>query len=207
MSLYGLVICGGESTRMGTDKSLLVYYRKPQYEHVADLLAPLCERVILCCNGEQYKTFRTGYPKLADLLEFAGAGPMGGLLTAFNTFPGNDFLVAGCDYPYLTTDELADFLHNTDKDLPATAFYNQNAFYEPLLGWYSRSAGNALLKAFKNGSRSLQRFLENEHAGKYRPSSEKTMLSADTIDDFRAVKQALEAENNFQNGDQSDNQP
>jgi molybdopterin-guanine dinucleotide biosynthesis protein A len=207
MSLYGLVICGGESTRMDTDKSLLVYYQKPQHEHVADLLAPLCERVILCCNAEQYKTFRTGYPKLADLPAFAGAGPMSGLLTAFETFPGNDFLVAGCDYPYLTTDELANFLHDTDKDLPAAAFYNQNAFYEPLLGWYSRSAGNALLSIFKNGSRSLQRFLQTENAGKYRPMSERTMLSVDTMEDFHAVKQAIAADNDLQNGNQFDNQP
>ncbi|GGH44679.1 hypothetical protein GCM10007423_43050 [Dyadobacter endophyticus] len=207
MSLYGLVICGGESMRMGTDKSLLVYYQKPQYEHVADLLAPLCERVILCCNAEQHKTFRTGYPKLTDMPKFGGAGPMSGLLTAFETFPGNDFLVAGCDYPYLTTTDLANFLHDTDKDLTAAAFYNQNAFYEPLLGWYSRSAGNALLKTFENGSRSLQRFLQAEKAGKYRPMSEQTMLSVDTMEDFRAVKQALEADNDFQNGNQFDNQP
>ncbi len=205
MSLYGLVICGGESTRMGTDKSLLVYYQKPQYEHVADLLTPLCEQVVLCCNTEQHRTFRTSYPKLTDLPKFGGSGPMSGLLTAFETFPGNDFLVAGCDYPYLTTDELANFLHDTDKDLPAAAFYNQNAFYEPLLGWYSRSAGNALLNAFENGSRSLQRFLHAENAGKYRPQSEKTMLSVDTPEDFRAVKQALENDN--QHGDQFDYLP
>lgn len=197
MSLYGLVICGGESTRMGTDKSLLVYYRKPQHDHVADLLAPLCERVILCCNAEQHKTFRTEYPKLTDLPQFTGTGPMSGLLTAFETFPGNDFLVAGCDYPYLTTGELANFLHNTDKDLLAAAFYNQNAFYEPLLGWYSRSAGDALLKTFKNGSSSLQRFLQAENVGKYRPMSERTMWSVDTMEDFRAVKQALAADNDI----------
>jgi molybdopterin-guanine dinucleotide biosynthesis protein A len=207
MSLYGLVICGGESTRMGTDKSLLVYYQKPQHEHVADLLAPLCEHVILCCNAAQHRTFRTSYPKLADLPEYAGAGPMTGLLTAFETFPGNDFIVAGCDYPYLTTDELAIFLHSIDKDLPAAAFYNPDGFYEPLLGWYSRSVRNALLQYFKNGSRSLQRFLMAENAEKYRPKSGQTMLSVDTMDDFRAVKQALEAANDFLHGDQLDNQP
>lgn len=205
MSLYGLVICGGESTRMGTDKSLLVYYQKPQYEHVADLLTPLCERVILCCNAEQYKTFRTSYPKLRDLAHFAGAGPMSGLLSAFETFPGNDFLVVGCDYPYLTTDELANFLHDTDKDLPAAAFYNQQAFYEPLLAWYSRNAGSALLNAFENGSRSLQRFLQTANAGKYRPKSETSLLSVDTPEDYQAIKQALEANNDFAND--FDNQP
>jgi molybdenum cofactor guanylyltransferase len=195
MSLYGLVICGGESTRMGTDKSRLVYYQKPQHDHVADLLAPLCERVILCCNHEQFETFQTQYEKLTDLPKFAGAGPMTALLTAFETFPGNDFLVLGCDYPHLTSDELSIFLRFMDKDLPASAFYNKEGFYEPLLGWYSQSAGSALTAAYENGLHSLQRFLVVQNAGKYRPASDKVMTSVDTPEGFQAVKQALEKGN------------
>lgn len=191
MSLYGLVICGGLSARMGADKSRLVYYQKPQYEHVADLLAPLCERVVLCCNREQSTAFRTGYQLLTDSAAFANAGPMTGLLSAYEQLPDNDFLVAGCDYPYLTTDELATFLHSIDKDLPANAFYNGNGWYEPLLGWYARSAGKTLMACYQSGSHSLQRFLRAHHAGKYHPIDPKTMISVDTNEDFQAVKRAL----------------
>ncbi|MCF0070482.1 molybdenum cofactor guanylyltransferase [Dyadobacter sp. CY261] len=202
MSLYGLVICGGESTRMGTDKSLLVYHKKPQYEHVGDLLAPLCEHVILCCNTEQNDTFRTDYPKLTDLPQFADAGPMTALLSAFETFPGNDFLIAGCDYPYLTTDELVNFLHSIDKELPAAAFYNEEGFYEPLLGWYSKAGGKALKEAFENGAHALQHFLRAQNAGKYLPLTKKTMMSVDTPEGFRNVKQALAKQDDIQNGKQ-----
>lgn len=192
MSLYGLVICGGRSTRMGTDKSRLVYYKKPQHEHVADLLAPLCEQVILCCNEEQQATFQSNYELLTDSPAFTDAGPMTGLLSAYVRFPGNDFLVAGCDYPYLTTDALATFLRAIDKDLPANAFYNRDGMYEPLLGWYAGSAGNALLEAYQNGSHSLQRFLRAHDAGQYSPPDEKTMISVDTNERFQAVKKELE---------------
>ncbi|GGN01549.1 hypothetical protein GCM10010967_39960 [Dyadobacter beijingensis] len=197
MSLYGLVICGGESTRMGTDKSLLVYHQKPQYEHVGDLLAPLCERVILGCNAQQAQTFHTTYEKLTDLPAFAGAGPMTALLTAFATHPGNDFLVAGCDYPNLTTGELANFLHSVEKDSTAAAFYNAEGFYEPLLGWYSKSAGTVLKEGFKTGQRALQRFLQTENAGKYQPASAETMTSVDTPEAFRAAKRALDLHNDI----------
>ena len=55
MSLLGLVICGGRSTRMGTDKSRLVYYQKPQYEHVADLLADRADVLIHLNDGKLAK--------------------------------------------------------------------------------------------------------------------------------------------------------
>lgn len=204
MSLYGLVICGGQSTRMGTDKSLLVYDQKPQFEHVADLLAPLSERVVICCNAEQFRTFRTTYPKLADLPAYADAGPMTGLLTAFDRFPGNDFLVAGCDYPFLTSTELANFLHAVEKDLPAAAFYDGKAFYEPLLAWYRQSAGPMLMEAYEQGQRSLQRFLHEHQAGKYRPVVEKSMQSVDTPGDFEIAKRMLAADKDILNGNESD---
>lgn len=201
-----MVICGGESTRMGTDKSLLVYYQKPQYEHVADLLAPLCEHVIICCNAEQFRTIRSGYKKLPDNPEYGNAGPMTGLLTAYDAFPGNDFLVAGCDYPYLTTDELAFFLQSVEKDLPASAFYDGKAFYEPLLAWYSHSAAAALFESYNRGETTLQGFLHQNNAGKHRPASALTVTSVDTQEAYEAVKQALE-DINRQNGAQFNDIP
>lgn len=206
MSLYGLVICGGESTRMGTDKSLLVYYQKPQYEHVADLLAPLCEHVIICCNDEQFRNIRSAYKKLPDNPTYGNAGPMTGLLTAYDAFPGNDFLVAGCDYPYLTTDELANFLQGIDKDLPAAAFYDGKAFYEPLLAWYAHRAAPLLAKAYAEGYTTLQGFLHQNKAGKHRPESALTVRSVDTQEAYRTVKRALE-DMNRQNGKQFNDIP
>lgn len=195
MSLYGLVICGGQSSRMGADKSRLIYYQKPQHDHVADLLAPLCKKVIICCNVNQLSTLESDYEKLSDLPAFVNSGPAAALLTAFAKFPGNDFLVAGCDYPYLSTSELANFLRFAEKDLTAAAFYNQEGWYEPLLGWYSRLAAPALTEMFQSGSCSLQRFLKEQEAGKYQPISEKTMMSADTLEDFHAVMQELASQN------------
>ncbi|MBK8495728.1 MAG: NTP transferase domain-containing protein [Chitinophagaceae bacterium] len=43
---YGLVLCGGNSSRMGTDKSMLQYYDKPQRYHVYDMLLPFVKRFL-----------------------------------------------------------------------------------------------------------------------------------------------------------------
>jgi molybdenum cofactor guanylyltransferase len=193
MSLYGVVVCGGRSSRMGFDKSTVVYYQKPQHEHVADLLSPLCEKVFLSCNKEQFPVLQSDYEKLADDTVFADSGPIAALLTAFKTFPGHDFLVAGCDYPFLTSDELSSFLQSIDKDLPSAAFYNEQGFYEPLLGWYSGNAHAALLSDFNAGNHSLQHFLRNINALKYIPESDQIMTSIDTYEDFQAIKKLLDS--------------
>nr|WP_295920888.1 molybdenum cofactor guanylyltransferase [uncultured Dyadobacter sp.] len=195
MSLYGLVICGGQSTRMGADKSTLIYYQKPQHDHVADLLAPFCEKVVVCCNEGQFSILQSAYEKLPDLPAFANSGPAAALLTAFETFPGKDFLVVGCDYPYLTAAELSNFLNFVEQDLTAAAFYNHQGWHEPLLAWYSRFAAPSLTAMFTNGSCSLQRFLQEQQAGKYQPLSKKTMKSVDTPEDFHAVMQELASQN------------
>ncbi|MEO6287180.1 MAG: molybdenum cofactor guanylyltransferase [Dyadobacter sp.] len=196
MALYGLVICGGSSARMGTDKSALVYYDKPQHDHVHDLLALFCEKVIISCNKEQYISLKTSNEKIADLAEYSGHGPISGLLTAFHAFPEHHFLVAGCDYPFLNKKELELFLTKTKRDSAAAAFYNQDDKYEPLLAWYSKEAGPLLKQHFNQNEFSLQHFLKKHNAERYVPQSEKVVTSVDTPEEFRRVKAILANENN-----------
>ena len=67
---YGLVLCGGKSTRMGTDKSMLQYHSKPQRYYVYDLLFPLCEKVFISCNEQQSSTIEVGYDYIQDDIAF-----------------------------------------------------------------------------------------------------------------------------------------
>jgi molybdopterin-guanine dinucleotide biosynthesis protein A len=196
MALYGLVICGGNSSRMGIDKSTLVYFDKPQHDHVHDLLALFCDKVVISCNQEQFVSMETSNGKMADLAEYAGHGPISGILTAFRIFPKHDFIVAGCDYPFLNKEELELFLVKTKRDSVAAAFYNQDDKYEPLLAWYSKDAGPLLQQHFDRDEFSLQHFLKKYSAEKYLPQSERVVTSVDTPEEFGRVKAILANENN-----------
>src|SRR6478735_6633462 len=101
-ALYGLVICGGQSTRMGTDKSLLDYYGKAQRYYVHEMLQPFCEKVFLSCNEQQAATITGNYETIADAPAYSDIGPMAGLLSAFGQYPDKAFLVVACDYPFFT---------------------------------------------------------------------------------------------------------
>lgn len=100
--LTGLIFCGGRSSRMGHDKSLIQYHGIAQWQYAAKLVAPLCSRVVISCRSDQAKQFKTEHTLMADEPKFANAGPMAGLLTAFRAYPSTPFLALGCDYPLVT---------------------------------------------------------------------------------------------------------
>ncbi|CAG5003776.1 Molybdenum cofactor guanylyltransferase [Dyadobacter sp. CECT 9275] len=191
--LYGLAVCGGKSSRMGTDKSNLVYYGRAQKYHVADMLATCCSRVFISCNAQQKTSIDADYLTLTDSSEFPDAGPVTALLTAFSIFPGQDFLVIGTDYPLLSIPELQLFMTSIQRKTLAAAFYNPDGFYEPLLAWYSKNCYQELRRLFEKGEYSIQRFLQNSGAEKYRPGFPQIMTSVDTTEDYERMKEFIKS--------------
>ena len=74
--LHGLVVCGGQSTRMGMDKSQLQYHGVPQREWLYELLQPLCEDVYISCNAEQAAEIGDSYPTITDATIYRNIGPV-----------------------------------------------------------------------------------------------------------------------------------
>jgi molybdopterin-guanine dinucleotide biosynthesis protein A len=190
--LYGLVICGGQSSRMGTDKSLIEYHGKAQRYYVYEMLEWICDKVFISCNRDQASSITVPYATLTDLPQYENIGPMAALLTAFNHYPDHDFLVAGCDYPYITTKDLKEFFKSVDQGKLASAFYNpENGMYEPLLAWYSHRSKVQIQHLFTNNDYSLQHFLRENQAGKYEPLRPKHAISVDTPEDCQIAKDKI----------------
>ncbi|NNE77041.1 MAG: NTP transferase domain-containing protein, partial [Pricia sp.] len=45
--IYGLVLAGGKSSRMGKDKGLIPYHGMPQREYLYHLLGRVCDKTFL----------------------------------------------------------------------------------------------------------------------------------------------------------------
>jgi len=190
--LYGLVVCGGKSSRMGTDKSLINYHGKPQRYYVYEMLEWVCDKVFISCNRAQATSIIAPYQMLADQPELENVGPMAALLTAFSTYPDKDFLVVGCDYPLVTTKDLKEFEKGLDREQMVSAFYNEeNNMYEPLLAYYSERSGNEIQRMYRDNQYSLQHFLKENNAKKYNPVRPKNVISVDTPEDFEMAKEKI----------------
>lgn len=130
--LYGLVLAGGKSTRMGEDKGLMEWHGKAQRYHAADLLAEYCDDVYLSCRPDQVaEILKSGYKVYPD--ESGVVGQYGALITAFSNEPEVAFLVVACDMPFLDARALSFLVNSRDSNLYATAYKNpDNGMPEPL---------------------------------------------------------------------------
>lgn len=146
--LYGLVLAGGESRRMGQDKGLLDYHGKPQRAYVADLLRPFCEKTFISMQTEQ--VVEGDYAILSDT--FLKVGPYGAILSAFRQHPDAAWLVVACDLPLLDASTLQELITQRNRSKIATAFQSSSEpFPEPLITIWEPKAYPILLQFLAQG--------------------------------------------------------
>lgn len=160
--ITGVVLCGGKSTRMGTDKAFINYHGMPQYQYMANLLNGICSNLVISCNAQQKAQIPNSIVSLEDDLEYNNCGPLTGVLTAFKNYPKCALLVVACDYPLLEKSDLSDLVNNRSAQTDVVCFYNQKTGYiEPLLAIYEPICAQKLLTCFNSKQTSLAQFIKN----------------------------------------------
>jgi molybdopterin-guanine dinucleotide biosynthesis protein A len=186
--MNGLILAGGQSSRMGQPKSLLQYHGKPQYQHLMDLLSGFCGQVFLSCREEQKELF-TGCETIFDSAQLGDIGPINGILSAFERDKTNAWLVLGCDYPMLEKSDLEQLVQARNSDAAATIFIHpETQFLEPLIGIYEASTAPLLLEWWKQGHQSLRHFLAHQSVHKIRPLRLEALKSVDTPEERDTVR-------------------
>jgi len=144
---YGLVLAGGESRRMGSDKALLVRDGQSQLAHIAALLERLTDRVYVSTRSEQQdESERSRFAQIVDRYE--NIGPIAGILSALEEHPQADWLVVACDLPNIDEATLQFLIVNRSQEKPFTAFRSSHDdLPEPLCALY-RSGCGSILKQF-----------------------------------------------------------
>jgi molybdopterin-guanine dinucleotide biosynthesis protein A len=160
--LYGLVLAGGKSTRMGEDKSLIAYFGLEHRIYLAKMIAPFCEKTYISCQENQLSENLDGCNPLIDLVP--SKGPMSGLISAFLTHPNAAWLVIPCDLPLFSAKNITQLLNERDELGIATVFSSAGHDYpEPLIGIWEPSAFPLLEQQYKEGNYSLLNILNNNH--------------------------------------------
>jgi molybdopterin-guanine dinucleotide biosynthesis protein A len=142
--MTGLVLCGGQSSRMGTDKGLLKLHGRTWAEATADKLNALALPVILSVNEQQYQTYISLFTEkqiIRDNLSLGIRGPLCGVLSAHLLFPDEDLFVLACDMPLLDVKVLKNLMEAVEKFPSSGAvLYDNNGEPEPLCGIYRASS-------------------------------------------------------------------
>ncbi len=125
---------GGKSSRMGTDKSFVLFQGRPLIEVVIERVAGLGAETILVTNKpDDYR--HLGLPMVGD--RYPDLGPLGGIHTAIYHAGQPYILVVACDMPWLNRDLLTYMIGIRDSaDIVVPRW---DKFPEPLHAIYSKA--------------------------------------------------------------------
>jgi molybdopterin-guanine dinucleotide biosynthesis protein A len=149
--IYGLVLAGGKSRRMGRDKALLIRDGKSQLAHMVSLLDAVVDRVFVSARNDQTEDSERGH---FDLIvdRYDDMGPIAGILSALQEYPQVDWLVVACDLPNIEHTTLRFLLENTSDNQPFTAFRSSHdGLPEPLCAMYKAGSDKVLREFVDDG--------------------------------------------------------
>ena len=134
MDLCAVVLCGGQSSRMGTNKSLLQISNYRVVEKIVSELKKLTNHVVLIANDEKpYEYLKV--PIYKD--RYNDAGPLAGIESAMYHVDAERFIFAACDMPFVNK-HLYEYLLTYAGDYEAIV-PKYNGQVHPLASIYSRN--------------------------------------------------------------------
>ena len=137
-----IILAGGESNRMGMDKSELLYKGRSFLEIQTDKAKELQIRDVMISGYRGSR--RTDYPVVQDSI--SGKGPLGGLATCLNVIENEWALVLSMDAPLVPVkalEELIDYAMTSSVKAVISQCETQEC---PLIGMYHRSLVPAMLE-------------------------------------------------------------
>jgi molybdopterin-guanine dinucleotide biosynthesis protein A len=183
-----LVLVGGESLRMGEDKSKIAYHGMPQYQYIANI-----------CHEKGLETFISsrehmdkmgGFPVIVDRIN--GMGPFGAICTAFMSDPDSAWLVLATDVPLLKSSDIEKLLLNRDPSMYATCFkHPDKEFPEPLITLFEPKIYSRFMYFLSQGYSCPRKVLINSRHKAITPDDPASLINVNTPEEKEMVIQQL----------------
>ncbi len=177
--LIGAVLCGGRSSRFGSDKALADAGGVPLGSRVVAALRQAGADPVVAVGGSAGDEL--GLPTVPD--RQPGAGPLAGLATALRWAKTGLVLVVPCDLPLLDPQDLASLAAAANAETAAIADDGQP---QPSIGCWPASFGPRIQALVDEGGRAWRLALES---GPWIgvDISPMSMIDADTPAELRAA--------------------
>lgn len=194
MSVTGIILAGGKSSRMGTNKGLQYLCGKPLISYAVQALSGLCDTIIISSSSNDYHSL--GYEVVADV--FPGIGPMGGIYSALKQSETEENLVLSCDLPFVSKELLA-FILERASGYQVAVPWQGNQHYEPLCGFYSLSVLDQISTFIRKGNYKLPDLFEEIRINKLSVTSELAFYHSELFLNVNSKHDLAAAENLMNN--------
>ncbi|MBO3697589.1 molybdenum cofactor guanylyltransferase [Roseivirga sp. E12] len=153
-AVKGLILIGGRSSRMGSDKAFVTWKDMSLLEHSVEILSGITDQVYLSVNSDQHKVLSAEYECIEDRYE--NMGPLGGILSALE-FLQEDLIVMAVDMPQVGAQLLEELI------IPGKfvrAYQTDDNKWEPLPSYWPKTSIRELKSHFSTNQLSIKSFLD-----------------------------------------------
>ncbi|MEW6511687.1 MAG: molybdenum cofactor guanylyltransferase [Bacteroidota bacterium] len=153
--IWGVVLAGGDSRRMGRDKALIPFKGIPMAAHIVATLAHAVGHVVVVTSPDRSYSFQ-GIDVIHDI--FPGQGPLAGIHAAFETLRADSLFVLACDTPFVRV-ELIRHIIDQSRDASVTVA-EMGGRVHPLCGLYRSPVLPAITRRLNEGKLKVKDLLE-----------------------------------------------
>lgn len=189
--LWGLVLAGGESRRMGQDKGNLAMFADPQAIVAWRMLDRACGRAFVSVRPGQadIEPYRD-LPHIVDDHRDA-TGPVAGLLAAWKRYEDVAWLLLAADMPFVDEAMFHALIESRDGAALATSFRHPDGRPEPLCTIWEPRADAVLRQRERAGERSLSGLLEVSAVRWVEPRDASRLASVNTPEELERARAML----------------
>lgn len=154
MQITGIILAGGKSSRMGTDKVLLEIDKKTLLERAIELLKPFCTTLIISSNNPDHKKIE--YEFIPD--EIKNCGPIAGVYTCLKKSKTEWNFVISVDSAYVELDFVKFLISKIDEFNAVVPIHKKGK--EPLIALYNKSSLKEIARRIENGNYKMYHLLD-----------------------------------------------
>lgn len=157
----GVLLAGGQSRRFGSPKAFATFEGLPFWRYSFNALRPYCDEVVVVTRDEFRDDFQEELRVTTDIAEFAGMGPLAGILSGMELVDAARYVVLPCDMPFMTRKVIAELLDKHAGDITAVVVEGK---LHPLVSIWQAGVKPTIRQALRDGNRRVMDVQEIHHA-------------------------------------------
>jgi len=187
-NITGIILSGGKSSRMGSDKGFVLYKNKPFIQHVIDAMQPLVNEIIIVSDNPAYDSFKL--KRINDSIK--DAGPLAGLYSGLQASKTELNIVLSCDVPLMNTKTLQKLIDEVSDEIDVIQIKSKGKEM-PLIAMYKKHCKAVCYSLLEEGERRLRIALEQLKVKTITLDEfqEKFTENINTQDDLKKISNAI----------------
>jgi molybdopterin-guanine dinucleotide biosynthesis protein A len=153
-NITAIILAGGKSTRMGSDKGLMTLNNITFIQHIIDAIKTLVDEILIISDNENHDVFKL--KRYNDLVK--NVGPLGGIYTGLHYSKTEVNLVISCDVPMIDSELISELIKNYSNKYDVIQT-KSNKKTMPLVAIYHKVCVSEVEKWIKEGKLRVREFV------------------------------------------------